>query len=196
MVGSRQTLGDHDKPITFAELATQSLILPREGRGIRRRLEKVAESRGVTLEIAYQVESEPLVRRLVQAGAGLVVRPYKSVSRQGVVDAQFAVRKIVEPELLSTFYLVHSDKRPLTVAGDALRRLIGSLAHEEMQGASETQAMAAECESHSSGSAPSPIRSRTAWPKRPVSCSLPGQIRARRGAAPSKLRGAYRPSHR
>lgn len=126
-IGSRQLLGDQSAPITFAELAAQPLILPREVRGIRERLSHVAESLGVQLSVAFQVESEPLVSRLVEEGVAVAVRPSRNLGQFASAASPVTRREIIRPELVSQFYLVYLEHKPLGVAGNALRRLILSI---------------------------------------------------------------------
>jgi LysR family nitrogen assimilation transcriptional regulator len=134
LIGSKRTMGKELGPIAFADVAAHPLVLAREPWGIRQRMDGVAESLGLTLDIAFQIHSEPLVSRLIDEGEVFAIKPSALVRHQ-IDNNRFAARQIVEPMLRSRLHLVYSDRHPVSKASRAMRRMIRALASEDTEGA-------------------------------------------------------------
>ena len=61
----------HRNSLTFADLATQPLVLREEGSKTRRKLEEAATAAGITLSPAITAEGREAVREIVASGAGV-----------------------------------------------------------------------------------------------------------------------------
>jgi LysR family nitrogen assimilation transcriptional regulator len=113
--------------IRFAEVAKYPLILPSRISGMRMRLEKTAAERGLTLNIVLEVQSESLMKTLIDRGIGHTILPYDSVRNDPQVKLH--TTRIVEPHFPSRMFLAYPEKPPLSRGAAAIRGLLLDLVH-------------------------------------------------------------------
>lgn len=109
--------------IPFKTIARLDLILPAGPNLLRQRLEAVARETGLTIEPVLEVQSEAIVKDLVEQGVGHTILPFNSV-RRAVERGSLKCVRIVEPSLPSTMCLAHRDGRPLSRASEAVRTIV------------------------------------------------------------------------
>lgn len=98
---------------SIAELGTEPLILPREGTGLRDRLDAAFAAAGVQPRIAVESGDPRLLVRLALAGLGTAVVPASVVARH--LDPSLAVPALV-PEVDGEIGLAWHRTRPLSPA--------------------------------------------------------------------------------
>jgi len=126
--------GTDQRTVAFAEVAGRPLVMPGMPHGLRLLLEHHAQQEGLELQISVEIQSVSSVRDLVEQGIGTTVLPYGAVARQ-VEEGRLVARRIVEPEIQRTLFLIASGRRPATRAERALlkiiRTLVGELTRDE-----------------------------------------------------------------
>jgi LysR family transcriptional regulator, nitrogen assimilation regulatory protein len=113
-------------PLPLAELSGYPLILPERHQSIRRLLDTQATLAGVKLDVAWQVSSIPTIIDLVCDGLGYAVLNASAVAAAGRA-AELAVRRIVEPELVSVLCIAQSATKPPTPLMREARRALAAL---------------------------------------------------------------------
>lgn len=121
--------------IPFAEVTTCDLILPTGPNLLRQRLETVAREQRRAVEPVLEVQSEAIVKDLVEQGVGDTVLPFNSVQRATNKGLLRAIR-IVEPGLPSTMSLAWREGRTPSRAADKVRDIILTIskAHAALPG--------------------------------------------------------------
>jgi LysR family nitrogen assimilation transcriptional regulator len=133
-VGSPKAMAPSRKPIRLAEVARHSIIVAGTTQGARQLFERPAAGAGIALDISMQVNSVLAVKELLEQGFGFGLLPFGAVHHEVHKGTLFA-RRVVDPPISRSVDLVHSSRRPLSKAGDAVRRIIRDLVREQCAGA-------------------------------------------------------------
>ena len=112
-----------EEPVPFSALSALPLVLPPESNPLRIELEHVAVSRGVTLEVAVEVEGIRLIADLVAAGEYASILPETALPPDlGALRAVAIAR--MPPRRLA---IVHARDVQLSMADQAVRESVGRL---------------------------------------------------------------------
>ncbi len=130
-VGASAAMPPGGSHISFADVAGHSLVLPSESHGLRRRIEDIARTAGVSLQVVSEVQSAELSKELVKQEIGYTILPYVCVRREVELGA-LAARCIVEPLIANEVGIGHKKRRPLSRAAMAVRGVIRNLVQEEI----------------------------------------------------------------
>lgn len=114
------------KPVAFAELVTQPLVVPEQTHAIRKLLETQAALAGLKLNIAYEVSSVQAILELVRHGHGHAVLAPSAVAASGLAGA-LRVRPLAEAVLTSTLCMAISAHKPATPLLRQASRLLREL---------------------------------------------------------------------
>jgi LysR family transcriptional regulator, nitrogen assimilation regulatory protein len=166
-----------ERPIPFAELVQQPLVLPTPRHSLRWIVENAARQAKLVLNVRHEVESLATTRDLVRSGAGITVLPLWAV-RGEVAVGQMTATQVVEPALSRTLVIASPTDRPISRAAqlceDALVELVDLLR------ADGTMSNVLETHRRGASAAPKPAASSLA----PISATvLPRPVRARRQVA-------------
>lgn len=118
--------------ITLAEVCRNRMVLPTEPHSIHARLQSTCEKRGLSLSIAYNVESVHMVRNLVLQNMGATVIPIGAV-REDIARGDLIAKRIVEPEVVRDLYLLSSARRPLSRSENFVRTFLLTLLRDEIK---------------------------------------------------------------
>jgi DNA-binding transcriptional LysR family regulator len=91
-------LGGDVRPLPLRELGRLPLILPREHHRFRRRLNQIAQQRGVEISLALEVDGVAMITSLVRSDVGFSVLPRAAVQTE-VARGGLAFRPIKQPSL-------------------------------------------------------------------------------------------------
>jgi LysR family nitrogen assimilation transcriptional regulator len=83
--------------------------------------------RGLTLNIVLEVQSEPLMRELIEQGVGHTILPFNSV-RKNVARGTLHAARIIEPSFPSKMFLAYAERPPLSRGAAAIKGLLLELA--------------------------------------------------------------------
>lgn len=93
--------GGSQKGIRFRDLATVPLILPSLPHSNRRLLERAAIRHNTRLNLAFEVDSIPLIKAMVKRGFGATIQTFAGVALE-VAQGELVAREIEHPPLVST----------------------------------------------------------------------------------------------
>jgi LysR family nitrogen assimilation transcriptional regulator len=114
------------KPLPFAELVHQPLVVPEQTHAIRKLLETQAALAGLKLNIAYEVSSVQAILELVRHGHGHAVLAPSAVAASGFAAA-LRVQPLAESVLTSTLCMAVSAHKPATPLVRQASRLLREL---------------------------------------------------------------------
>ncbi len=106
--------------LPFARAAVLPLVLQSRRFSIRQRVEAAAAELGVELNIIHEHDSARVIRSLYLAGAGFTFSPACALTDAPTTDPQWLVAKIVQPELMRTYFLA----TPSAKAPDAAAKVV------------------------------------------------------------------------
>ncbi len=116
--------------LPFSALAGIALIAPTAPNGGRMLLEEEARRRGMRLNIAVEVNSANLVKRLTARGEYCMVATWPWVATE-VASGELAAIRIVEPVLRQTFCLAIGGRRQPSAAVRAVAAIVRKLMPSE-----------------------------------------------------------------
>lgn len=134
-VGAHGSPANGTTPITLAEVARYPLILPQASQRLRQLMIRTAQSAGLSLQVNVEAQSEALIRELCTQGLGYSTLPFSSVQKQ-VARAELFARKIIDPQIVSTMYLIY--RQPLTKAGASVVQVIKEIVQEKFDASDTT----------------------------------------------------------
>lgn len=113
LVSPADSHAGRNESINFDELVHYPLIVPERTHAIRKLVETQAALTGLKLQVAWEISSVRSILDLVRAGHGHAV-----LSRNAIKDEQqsesFIVRRLVQPQLMSTLCMAISAHKPVT----------------------------------------------------------------------------------
>jgi LysR family nitrogen assimilation transcriptional regulator len=115
--------------ITFDRLVKLPLVVAVMPNGGRVLLEEIARQRGVRLNVAMDVYSIHLIKKIVRDGLAYTVA-FASAIADELASGQLAASRIVAPTMTQAFYLWTSPARRPSAAVRAVARLIRECAEE------------------------------------------------------------------
>lgn len=118
--------------VTFADVCKKSLILPSKGFGLREWIEETARERGLTIDVAFEIDSVTTIRELVEGGLGWTVLPFASVHR-AVSAGRLAAAQITRPRVSRTLHFAYASSHSETNASRAIREVIDRVIDESIR---------------------------------------------------------------
>jgi LysR family nitrogen assimilation transcriptional regulator len=109
--------------IPFSALAHLPLVMPGVRDGVRQQVLATAKRLAVPLEVMLDVSSVSLMRNLIAHGDAAAVMPYGNVV-EDIAQGRIAGRRIVDPPLKRTLYLVRAARRAAFTYEDGLLDLV------------------------------------------------------------------------
>ncbi|ECG9408004.1 tricarballylate utilization LysR family transcriptional regulator TcuR [Salmonella enterica] len=120
LIGSHALLAAlPDNPITPEQLAGIPLIMPRQGHGLRGRLDAVCQEHALNVEIVAEIDGLALLMRAVRDGLGATLQPGAAISH--LDNDALRVIGVHNPVLSRPNFLVSLSDDELTPAGLAAR---------------------------------------------------------------------------
>jgi len=104
-----------DRPVPFAALAGEPLILPSPGHGLRTILDEAAMRAGITLAPTIEADSLTAMIDLVRAGYGVTVLPYAPIHAR-VRSGDLVAAPLVDPVPGRRVVMAYPADRPVTPA--------------------------------------------------------------------------------
>ena len=133
LIGLPDSPATRDETIAFSQLSRLPLLLPSLPNSWRRLIDQIAANKGMSINVAAEVNSPGPTAALVQAGAGYLLSPLASgaaAARMGWIGAdvragRLRASRVVDPGF--TFKLVVSASPHRRRPADAVARLIDSM---------------------------------------------------------------------
>ena len=126
LVGKAGTEATRERVIAFADLARLPLAIATIPNGGRVLIEEEARRQQVALNIALEVNSVHVLKRLVARGKLFTIASLPSVAVE-VAAGDLAVSRIVRPGIQQSFYLAIGGRRSPAAAVRVIAELIKSL---------------------------------------------------------------------
>nr|WP_255348003.1 LysR family transcriptional regulator [Puniceibacterium sp. IMCC21224] len=122
-----KTEGGEEGPITFREVISHELALTGTQDVVTRTLGAICERLGMTLNVAYEVQSIRAVKNLVSKGAAAAVMPWGAAEGE-ITKGEFVARRIISPAVVRTLAFVAPQDRALTGIGPDFDAFIDAIA--------------------------------------------------------------------
>lgn len=131
VVGSRRAGFSADKPVTFEQLASMPLVLPRAPRGLRAIVDHAARLDGLLLNVVAETNAVSVQRALVLGGQGVTILPRVAVV-DDLADGRLTCAPLIEPGLVRRLALAQSSTRQATKAASCVAAALISCMHESV----------------------------------------------------------------
>ncbi|CCQ75684.1 LysR family transcriptional regulator [Magnetospira sp. QH-2] len=112
-----------DRPVTLAEIAAHPLVLPGARHGLRVIIEAAAVRRGLTLQVAMEVESLRMQLEMVRLGLGCSFLPRRAFA-DDLAAGRVSGAPVIDPPLRRTAVLAWPADRRRSHAAQALTDMI------------------------------------------------------------------------
>ena len=119
--------GDYPGFVDFGDVCNERLVLPSKGFGLREQIETGARERGLSIDVAFEVNSVAAMRELVEDGVCSTVLPYGAL-KKSVAAGRLSISRIARPRMSRTLYLATAFGHAETNASRAVRRVIERVA--------------------------------------------------------------------
>lgn len=114
---------DRERAVPLGELRQYPLLLPSRPNALHLMIARLASANGVELDIRENIDSAPVIKRLVQSGLGYTVQCYSYVHEE-VERGDLAVRRLDVADLSRRWSLAVLRERPLAPAVTAVSEII------------------------------------------------------------------------
>lgn len=112
--------------VLFADVFDMDLVLAHGRDPVRILVEKAARERGLTVNVAYEMQSLQATRRVVMEGSAASILPYGTVAQE-LESGEVVARRIVDPQLNRTLFLARPAGRGAFVNEEGIMRLMRSV---------------------------------------------------------------------
>jgi DNA-binding transcriptional LysR family regulator len=102
-----------EKPVEFARVAREPLVLPGPKHSLRILIERAAHAAGIEIDIRYEIESLGIIRDLVISGYAVTVLPYSGIYAD-LTAGRVSAAPIVNPEIIRNLIVACASDRVLT----------------------------------------------------------------------------------
>jgi DNA-binding transcriptional LysR family regulator len=136
LVGSAGNPISAAKTITFKELANLPLVLPAAPNGLRSILDQYARQKGVSLNVALEVDTLSAMKDVALTGVAFTILPLLAV-RQEVSEGRLSATRIVNPGIRRTIALSITKQRPLSRAARITVARVRKLVSELLESADD-----------------------------------------------------------
>jgi LysR family nitrogen assimilation transcriptional regulator len=110
------------EPVPLAEIAGLELVLPSQHHGLRRLIEKYAQSRSLSLNVCVEMDALVQIKELVARGSGFTILA-AAAAHDRVERGDLVFSPIVEPTLTRSVYLVRKLTHPQTYISREVERI-------------------------------------------------------------------------
>ena len=110
------------EPVPLAEIAGLDLVLPSQHHGMRRTIDKFAQTRDLTLNIVVEMDALAQIKELVGRGSGYTILA-AAAAHDRMVRGDFVFSPIVDPVITRPVYLVRKLTRPQTYISREVERV-------------------------------------------------------------------------
>lgn len=110
------------EPVPLAEIAGLDLVLPSQHHGMRRTIEKFAQSRGLDLNVCIEMDALAQIKELVARGSGYTILA-AAAAHDRAQRGELVSSPIVEPVMTRPIHLVRKLTRPQTYVSREVERI-------------------------------------------------------------------------
>ncbi len=121
-----------DRTVPFKEALKHPLVLPSRPHILRVLVDEEVQKAEQEAHIVFEVDSAGAMKELALHGVACTIMPIGAV-RHEVSQGRLQARRIVEPDLSRTLYIIQSRRRPASKAISAVSRLLRDTVHDFAQ---------------------------------------------------------------
>ena len=121
--GAHTAPEDVGETINFADIADEPLVMPSRPHLLRVLVDDTMAARGGEARVVFEMDSVAAMKELVMNGVAAMIMPIGAVRRE-LEDGRLIARRVVEPELSRTLYMVQSERRPASKGINAVSKLL------------------------------------------------------------------------
>ena len=110
------------EPVPLAEIAALDLVLPSQHHGMRKTIDKYADSRGIQMNVCVEMDALTQIKELVGRASGFTILAM-AAAHDRVARGEFVFSPIIEPVMTRPIYLVRKLTRPQTYVGREVERV-------------------------------------------------------------------------
>jgi len=110
------------EPVPLAEVAGLELVLPSQHHGMRRTIEKYAQSRSLDLNVCMEMDALAQIKELVARGSGYTILA-AAAAHDRAERGELVSSPIVEPVMTRPIHLVRKLTRPQTYVSREVERI-------------------------------------------------------------------------
>jgi len=110
------------EPVPLAEIAGLELVLPSQHHGMRRTIEKYAQSRSLDLNVCMEMDALAQIKELVARGSGYTILA-AAAAHDRAERGELVSSPIVEPVMTRPIHLVRKLTRPQTYVSREVERI-------------------------------------------------------------------------
>ncbi len=110
------------EPVPLAEIAGLDLVLPSQHHGLRRTIEKYAQSRSLDLNVGMEMDALAQIKELVARGSGFTILA-AAAAHDRAQRGELVSSPIVEPVMTRPIHLVRKLTRPQTYVSREVERI-------------------------------------------------------------------------
>jgi DNA-binding transcriptional LysR family regulator len=137
LVGPAKARLSRKRPVPFARLVGERIVMPGRPHGLRAVIERFADQAGVKLHCPIEVFSLTAQKRLVQQGLCKTILPLASIHAD-VAAKRLSAAPLVKPTPVRRLAVAFPSDRPVSRAarftGDAIERIVGDLVRRGVWG--------------------------------------------------------------
>jgi len=115
--------------IAFADLAGHPLVMPGPRDGVRQQVLATAKRLAIDLDVILDVSSVSMMKNMVARGDATAVMPYGNVFDE-IASGRIVGRRIADPPLKRTLYLVRALRRAPFAAESGVLRLLAQVSRQ------------------------------------------------------------------
>lgn len=117
------------QPIEFSDVAGRELVMPGKRDGVRQQIVATARRLAIDVNVVLDVSSITTMKRMVAHGDAATVMPYGNVI-EDIRAGKLSGRRIVNPPIRRTLYLVRSLSRALLKREEEMLALVADAARD------------------------------------------------------------------
>ncbi|WP_066771126.1 LysR family transcriptional regulator [Sphingobium sp. CCH11-B1] len=115
LVGDASSDLSEKRPVSFAEIATRTMVLPSPMHGLRRIVDDCASRAGITITPALEADSFGAMIDLVRAGFGMTILPLAPIY-QRIRAGELRVTRLMDPTPSRRVVMTYPADRPISPA--------------------------------------------------------------------------------
>lgn len=117
------------KSVDFQQLKGVPLVLPTKNHGLRRSVDYAASQAGVTLTVAFEIDSLELMRDIVEGALAHTILARTAV-QAGLASRSLHARTLSAPAVSTRLMLASASNRPMTRSIKAVELTLHAIVHE------------------------------------------------------------------
>jgi LysR family nitrogen assimilation transcriptional regulator len=126
----------HQQDIPLCEVLNYKLVFQNNHKAVQRALQEVADARSTPPDIAFEMQSAEAIGDIIERGYAAAILPF-GIMGNAVRSGRVVAKRIIEPTISRTLYVVRPQERRAAKAGGNILRFIGMVRERLIQSLGE-----------------------------------------------------------